>query len=424
MTTKQLSAPVARRVGLLSAAVAITVVSLVVAGHASAQSAGAGAPAPQPAGSNSPSDPKASGRQAVDPEAAKAFARTKGISVLEATKRLLEQSGLGERAASIEKSLAGRSGGSYINDKGQLVITTMDEFGDNAAVRSGARVQRVDNSTEQLDNLKGRLDKLAAVVGTGGVQGWYVDVPSNTLVVTVTKGATDARTRAITKLANSFGDSARIEYTSAEQAPNAAEYLVAGTQYVLPNGGTCSVGFNTRDAAGRNVVLTAGHCVKSDGVLTRNGYQIGAPRTADFPGDDFGTFWNANPNYWQPSTSVATHRGSYITVRGVWNTPPVGATVCKSGRTTGYTCGTITALNQTVTYKDGSVLYGLVRHNACVEPGDSGGANISAGAFALGVTSGAATRNDLCLSKFGEANVSFYQPIGEALSRNGLTLLS
>jgi S1-C subfamily serine protease len=115
-----------------------------------------------------------------------------------------------------------------------------------------------------------------------------------------------------------------------------------------------------------------------------------------------------------------------MTVRGSWTNPPVGATVCKSGRTTGWTCGTITALNQSVTYTGGRVMTGLVRHNACVEGGDSGGANMSSGGFALGVTSGASTSvtTGQCLSKSGQANVSWYQPIGEALAVTGLRLVT
>ena len=38
-----------------------------------------------------------------------------------------------------------------------------------------------------------------------------------------------------------------------------------------------------------------------------------------------------------------------------------------------WTCGRITAVNETVSTAVATV-YGLTRHNACVEPGDSGGA--------------------------------------------------
>ena len=43
-------------------------------------------------------------------------------------------------------------------------------------------------------------------------------VPTNTVVVTVTRGALDADTFALTKLATSFGDSVRVEYRPADQA--------------------------------------------------------------------------------------------------------------------------------------------------------------------------------------------------------------
>ncbi|MGI8682136.1 MAG: S1 family peptidase [Mycobacteriales bacterium] len=360
----------------------------------------------------------------MDPDAAAALAHQQGISTAEAVKRLGQQQALGDRGALIEKSLAGRSGGSYLDATGQLVVTTLDLAGDAAALRSGARPQRVDDSSARLESIKRLLDQAASAGGAGSLQDWYVDVPTNTVVVAVTAGTKDAATLALTKLASSFGDSVRINYVPAQQAPRTTEWLVGGLQIVIPTGGLCSVGFNTRDANGRDVVLTAGHCVKTSGTVSRNGYRIGATRTANYPGDDFGTFWNSYPTFWQPSVSVYKYNNTYVSIRGQWNTPPVGATVCKSGRTTGYTCGSITALNQTVIYTGGITVSGLVRHNACVEGGDSGGSNISAGAYALGVTSGASlTAAGQCWSKVGSSNVSWYQPIGEALSANGLRLL-
>ena len=358
----------------------------------------------------------------VDHRAAVALAAEKGISVAEASVRLSRQVALGEQGARIEQSLAGRTGGSYLDAEGNLVVTTLDAEGAAAVKLSGARAKQVDDSSARLESIMNQLDRQAAKAGAGEVQGWYVDVPRNSVVVTVTTGATDSRTNALRKLATTFGRSVRIEYRPAAQAPQAADYLVGGFEFVEPDGiHVCSVGFNTLDYLNRNVVLTAGHCVKTGGTTSRNGYVIGSTRTADFPTDDFGTFWNAYPSYWQPFSSVYLYNGTYATLAGQWDNPPVGASVCKSGRTTGFTCGTITALNQTVVYPEG-IVYGLVRHTACVEGGDSGGANISAGYYALGVTSGATTSYEKCLSKFGRANVSWYQPIGEALSRNGLRL--
>ena len=381
-------------------------------------------PVAPPQSDHATPDPAADASAAsIDPQAAEAMAKQHGISVERATRQLSREKSLGDRGQRLEKALHGRTGGSFLDDNGNLVVTTLDADGDAVVSMGGAQAQRVDDSQVRLDKIMRALDR-ASGAGAGSLQGWYVDVTDNSVVVTVTEGATDARTKALTKIAKSFGDSVRIDTAPAAEAPQTTAYMVGGFEVVLPGGGTCSAGFNTRDANGRNVVLTAGHCTKTPGMISRQGYWVGNTRTANFPADDYGTFWNSYPSYWIPSVSVSKYNGTYVNVRGQWNAPTVGATVCKSGRTTGYTCGAITALNQTVVYTGGKTVYGLVRHNACVQGGDSGGSNISAGAFALGVTSGASmTAGGLCLSKVGQPNVSWYQPIGEALTANGLTLL-
>jgi hypothetical protein len=349
------------------------------------------------------------------------MARVKGITVAEASSRLARERDLGVKGARIEKSLQGRSGGIYLDSDGKLVVTTLNPDANAVVKQKGARAKPVDDSSARLEAIVKQLDGKSKS-GAGAVQGWYVDVPTNSVVVTVTQGATDPATATMTKLAKSFGDSVRIEYKPAAEAPKPTAYLAGGFEY-RNSAGSCSVGFNTLDAANRPVVLTAGHCVKSAGWLSRNGFLIGTARTANFPIDDFGTFWNQYPTYWQPLPSVYKYNGTYTRVAGRWDSPPVGATVCKSGRTTGYTCGTITALNQTVSYGTSGTVYGLTRHSACVEGGDSGGSNISAGRYALGLTSGASMISGRCLSNYGRANVSWYQPVGEALSRNGLRMI-
>lgn len=406
-------------------AVVVTVVSA-----ASASGSGRDAPPGTPRGwtprgwsAHSVTDAQADSSR-VARAAAIAVAKARGISIQEARSRLARQYTLGRKGVRLEASLNGRTGGSYLDASGQLVVTTLDAKSSAAVRRRGARAQLVDDSSSRLDAIMNALNRHASKAGAGAVQGWYVDVPTNTVVVTVTKGATDPRTQALTKLANTFGASVRIEYRPAEQAPRVANSLIGGLEIVEPDGiHVCSVGFNTLDGLNRNVVLTAGHCVKQSGTVSRSGYAIGSTRTADFPTDDFGTFWNSYPSYWQPFASVYLYDGTSTTLAGQWDNPPVGTTICKSGRTTGLTCGTIKAVNQTVSYPEG-IIYGLVRHTACVEGGDSGGANISGyGSYALGVTSGASTSYDKCRSKLGGTNISWYQPIGEALSRNGLRLL-
>jgi streptogrisin C len=93
----------------------------------------------------------------------------------------------------------------------------------------------------------------------------------------------------------------------------------------------------------------------------------------------------------------------------------VGASVCRSGSTTGWHCGTIQEQNATVTYAEGTV-NGLTRTTVCAEPGDSGGPYM-AGTQAQGVTSGGSGD---CTS----GGTTFFQPVNPILSDFGLTLVT
>jgi streptogrisin C len=99
----------------------------------------------------------------------------------------------------------------------------------------------------------------------------------------------------------------------------------------------------------------------------------------------------------------------------------VGSSVCRSGSTTGWHCGTIQATNQTVNYGGGDIVRGLTRTNVCAEPGDSGGAYVSPNGAtrvqAQGFTSGGSGN---CTS----GGTTFFQPVNEALSRYGVSLVT
>ncbi|GAA2121243.1 S1 family peptidase [Actinomadura alba] len=91
----------------------------------------------------------------------------------------------------------------------------------------------------------------------------------------------------------------------------------------------------------------------------------------------------------------------------------VGQSVCRSGPVTGLRCGTVTALNQTVTFPEGTFT-GLVRTNVCAEPGDFGGPFFS-GTTALGLTVGGSGN---CTS----GGVTYFQPILPALNAFGVNV--
>jgi hypothetical protein len=323
----------------------------------------------------------------------------------------------------VAQAVGGETGGSFVSKDGTLVVTVTTDAAARKARDNGAEVRRVDDTEARLDRIMDVLNRWSKRNDAGSVQSWRVDVPSNSVLVTLTEDASDKGARGLTALARRFGDSVRFENRPASAMAAAADsmyggleyrYLVSGYEYL------CSTGFAGLDSANRQIVLTAGHCLTSRPVPYRNGYQIGSTKSFQFGPADWGVFYNQYPTWWKPYAAVATYNGSTMAVRGTWGAPPIGATSCKSGRTTGWTCGVIRAKNVTVRYDTGQTLYGMVQHSACTEGGDSGGSVMSSGGYALGLTSGATTYllngKKVCGAKVGRPNVSYYQPISPVLS--------
>lgn len=281
-------------------------------------------------------------------------------------------------------------------------------------------VRVVKRSKASLEAIKAELDGLVRRdrKALPGVTAWSVDPQRNQVVVTVLKGHTGAAAAIVGR----HGGAVRIEETA--QAPQfATDYLDGGDPY---NGGNCSVGFNVwKDGVGH--FLTAGHCGVPGSAVEQGGVSIGSFVQSYFPEYDDALVRNDNPGYWMQGPWVFPYDGNpenYLEITDYLDSP-VGTAVCKSGATTGLTCGVITAKNETVVYPQGTV-HGLTKHNACVERGDSGGANYSTdsrGNFAEGMSSGSALAFGLCLEKIGEENQAWYQPIAASLAFYGASLM-
>ncbi len=327
--------------------------------------------------------------------------------------------------------VVGPDGGGIVVEDGEPVALVTDPT-DAAVVRAdGGTARVVDHTAAELDGVVAALDRFAAGRSAGSVQSWGVDVAGNRVVVTATTGARDRATRAFLTRAERFGTAVVVVRARSSAAPATTGSPVYGGQaYTYPRAGQtngrCSVGFNVYDRT-RYYVLTAGHCSRGYPATQRGGYRLGRTTAYRYPGADWGVFTNDYPGYFTPKAATAQWNGYVLSVPGAWSNPAVGTAVCKSGSTTGWTCGSITALNVTVNYGDGLV-YGLVQHSACTEQGDSGGAVVSTGGWALGLSSGSSlsVRNGVkvCGQRVGRANVGWYQPIGPVLAATGLTLLA
>ncbi|WP_016699903.1 S1 family peptidase [Actinoalloteichus spitiensis] len=159
----------------------------------------------------------------------------------------------------------------------------------------------------------------------------------------------------------------------------------------------CSFGFAAYDSALNPLFLTAGHCLAREGFDSVYREPAGG---LTFPVEKIGTFQevafgNGSDDYATIapsdalSTSVNTWDGSARAITGVV-APLEGMEVCKSGRTTGFTCGEVTVADTNWEFPDGGEIVSVdgFEFNACVEGGDSGGA-IVAGTLAVGMSSAA-----------------------------------
>ncbi|SDS20332.1 streptogrisin C [Friedmanniella luteola] len=395
-----------RRAGaLLGVATATFVLAAGTAGPAAA------APAPPPSRSGD--------------AAAAALARDTGVSTSTAQRRVSAQSALSRTSAEVDATLSpASSAGSWLDARTGTVTVAVTTAAAAARARAlGATPKRVAHSAAQLTRVRQDLDGWARAEGAGQVVSWGVDEQTNAVRVRTTAGADDRVTAAFVRHARSHGSKVTVTSTTARVQPMAD--LLGGRQIEFA-GYVCSVGFNARTAAGAPVMLTAGHCGEGYQTFRSGGTLVGKTSAFSFPGNDYARAPISSS--WTARGRVSTWDGRSVAVKGS-AAAAVGAAICKSGRTTGWTCGTVRAKNQTVNYSndDGStsVVSGLTETSTCTEGGDSGGANLS-GTQAQGLTSGGAGYGSqgVCGEKVGQPNLSYIQPVREALSAYGLTLVT
>ena len=204
------------------------------------------------------------------------------------------------------------------------------------------------------------------------------------------------------------GDAARIERVAGTFTP-----LIAGGHAIYGGGSRCSLGFNVRNISGQEFFLTAGHCTNLASTWFANSAStatLGTRAGTSFPGNDYGLVRHTGTV--RAPGDVYLYGGVYQDITSARNAI-VGESVKRSGSTTGLRSGTVTALNQTVRYPQGTVS-GLIRTTVCAQPGDSGGA-LFAGTGALGLTSGGSGN---CTT----GGTTFFQPVTEALSVYGVNV--
>ncbi|MFF6857279.1 trypsin-like serine protease [Streptomyces bacillaris] len=386
-----------RRRVLATATATVAVGALALAGLTGVASA-------SPADSAAP----AVSADSLSPGLLAAMERDLGLDENEARTRIAGEYRAAAVAAGLEKSLGASYAGARVSgDKADLTVSTTDASAAALITKAGARAEVVGHSLDRLEAAKDALDKAARSKAPKNVPVWYVDVESNRVVV----NATDIRAgEAFAKAAGVSGGLITVARTT--EQPRALADIRGGDAYYMGGGGRCSVGFSVTRGT-QNGFVTAGHCGRAGTTTTGVNQQAqGSFQGSTFPGRDYA--WVATNANWVPKPLVNGYGRGDVTVAG--STPSVvGASVCRSGSTTGWHCGTIQQLNTSVTYPEGTIS-GVTRTSVCAEPGDSGGAYIS-GSQAQGVTSGGSGN---CSS----GGTTYFQPLLPALQAYGLTLVT
>ncbi|HEX7746532.1 MAG TPA: S1 family peptidase [Micromonosporaceae bacterium] len=310
-----------------------------------------------------------------------------------------------DTAAALAERLGARTAGTYLDSSGgRMVVTVTDEAAARQVSAAGAVAKVVSRSGAELATVTAALDHSARVTGTA----WFVDPVANQVVISVDSTVTGAKLAAVERVTQRFGAAVRVERT-----PGTLSTTISGGNAIYGGGYRCSLGFNVRNSAGTQYFLTAGHCTNLSSSWYANSSQttyLGPRAGTSFPGNDYGIV-RYNSTVSRPG-NVYLYNGTYRDITGAGNAY-VGQTVWRSGSTTGLRSGSVTALNATVNYAQGTV-YGLIRTTVCAEGGDSGG-SLFAGNTALGLTSGGSGN---CSS----GGTTYFQPVTEALSVYGVAV--
>ncbi|MDR6505045.1 trypsin-like serine protease [Arthrobacter oryzae] len=199
------------------------------------------------------------------------------------------------------------------------------------------------------------------------------------------------------------------------------EDLFGGQGFVLNNGIICSAGYGAYSPAGDPIVLTAGHCTDDGTLSTANVERPESPTnnllgTLGFsqfggPGNSWITGDEANPGNIGTDIAVIESLRSGLDVQPAasrWDaptnpgstavkiigtaSPSPGQAVCRSGRTDGWSCGTVDEVGIyvvggiTTDPSDLRAFRGFLSYSVQSSGGDSGGPWIS-GNFAVGTHS-------------------------------------
>ncbi|GLZ43729.1 fibronectin type III domain-containing protein [Actinokineospora sp. NBRC 105648] len=355
--------------------------------------------------------------------AAEALARGLGVSTEAAATRLRQQDDAHRVLDALPATLRDRAAGRWFDERtGKLALAVTDEATAAQARAAGADPVLVTRGPAELDRALGQV---RALVGRGvpGLNTFGVDQRGNQVLVTVNRTRKDASTERFLTAVRAV-DGVRVEESDVSPHQQAGE-VQPGSPWWPGSESNCSIGFAATDSAGAKQMLTAGHCTNdanqpaygASGQQNRLGTSnVGGTRSVNAREGDMGVV-AVTESGWNLSAAVNTWGGAPVTVTGSAEAI-VGDSVCHSGNTSKWKCGTVTYVNETIDYGGGLVIEGLTLSTACSLGGDSGGAWLR-GDQAVGLHDGGPSQ---CVSNPTKDQMSIFQPVREALAKWNLTL--
>ncbi|MEU4526213.1 S1 family peptidase [Amycolatopsis sp. NPDC024027] len=337
-----------------------------------------------------------------------AMQRDFGLTAAQASARLTQEMTATRVLPGAQRAAGAAFGGAWFDPaRGKLVVGVTDPGAAAAVRQAGAEPVAARTSAAKLDAAKAAIDASAkAEPAPASVSGWRADPRAGSVVVTVRPGARGADVDAFLARAAKAGP---VTVATAPAAEPFSAGTVGGDPYYINGNTRCSIGFSVQGG-----FVSAGHCGGAgSSVVGWDGSWMGTFAGSSFPGNDY-SFIRIGGGWWTAPVVLGWGTVSDALVRGSW-VAPVGTSVCRSGSTTHWHCGTVLGQNETVNYAQGAV-YQMTRTNVCAEPGDSGGSFIT-GDQAQGVTSGG-------WGNCGSGGETWFQPVNEILQTYGVSLVT
>ncbi|WP_170312889.1 S1 family peptidase [Prescottella subtropica] len=340
-----------------------------------------------------------------------AITRDLKISPQEYLDRAARAQELDAYAADFRASHPDEFAGAWMGQDGHPVVAVTTTAAAQTAARDGYRTRLTPVSLAGLENSLADFNRwvtslpqqIASQIGSA-----TIDLLNNRLVVDIANSPAGRAINLPTWLAD-----VQVQLSSFGQVP-VDRTTMGGDTYVTAPGaigttdpadiGICSFGFNAVDRSGTPVNISAGHCDPAPGtkagVYLPNREDVGAStRVGTFARSQVGggefldysliRLDDAGVRAGLDRPTVRGAGGSTLTVTGT-AVPVVGAPICKSGQTSAFTCGVVSAdrVEASLMMLDGTArtVRGFAG-TACTLAGDSGGAIVT-GTLALGITSG------------------------------------